>query len=274
MNILKNRQKMSARDLALIAVFAGFVAALGLTPKLTLPGTPVPVTLQSFGVMLTGALIGWRRAGLAMLLFVGLVALFPVLPGGRGGLSAFVSPLVGYLVGFILGAMVIGAIVEAGRSTPVALLRAIQVLSAAAAVPLALRAAGAITLPAFDEVNSVALILAVVVLVLCSVCAQVVIGRTQRSGSVSRKYTYALSALAVLVGGLITVYACGVVGMMIILNMSFMKALVVGAVPFVPGDLIKGVLVVLIAESVHRGYPALIGGQNRAVAEDKVPVSQ
>lgn len=274
MNIVKNRQKLSARDLALIAVFAGFVAALGLTPKLTLPGTPVPITLQSFGVMLTGALIGWRRAGLAMLLFVGLVALFPVLPGGRGGLSVFASPTVGYLVGFVVGAMVIGAIVEAGRATPVALLRTIQALSAAAAVPLALRAAGVISLPAFGEVDTVALMVVVAVLALCAVCAQVVIGRTQRSGEVSRRYTFALTALAVVVGGILTVYACGVVGMMIVLKVSFMKALVIGVVPYVPFDLVKAALVVLIAESVHRGYPALIGGQSRSVAGDSTPVSR
>ncbi len=98
-----------ARDLALIAIFAGIVAALGLVPPIALPVIPVPITAQTLGVMLAGAVLGGRRAFLALLLFVALVALgLPLLSGGRGGLGVFAGPSVGFLVGFPFAALVTG----------------------------------------------------------------------------------------------------------------------------------------------------------------------
>lgn len=100
---------MTARDTVLIAIFAALTAALGLLPPLPVPVIPVPVTAQSLGVMLAGLLLGPRRAALAMLTFLALVAIgLPLLAGGRGGLGVFAGPSVGYLVGWPLGAWVIG----------------------------------------------------------------------------------------------------------------------------------------------------------------------
>ncbi|MCW2809910.1 MAG: BioY family protein [Friedmanniella sp.] len=102
-----------ARDLALIAVFAGVVAALGLVPALAVPGFGVPITAQTLGVMLAGAVLGARRGFLSLLLFVGLVALgLPLLAGGRGGLGVFAGPSVGFLVGFPFAAFVTGWLSE------------------------------------------------------------------------------------------------------------------------------------------------------------------
>jgi biotin transport system substrate-specific component len=104
----------SSRDLALIAVFAGIVAALGLVPAVSVLGGSVPITAQSLGVMLAGAILGPRRGALALLLFLGLVALgLPLLAGGRGGLGVFGAPSVGYLVGFPVAAFAVGALTYA-----------------------------------------------------------------------------------------------------------------------------------------------------------------
>lgn len=98
-----------ARDLALIAVFAGVTAALGLIPPLYVPLSPAPITLQTFGVILAGTVLGGRRALLSQLLFIALVALgLPLLAGGRGGIGVFLGPTVGFLVGFVVCAGVIG----------------------------------------------------------------------------------------------------------------------------------------------------------------------
>lgn len=100
----------TGRDLAMIAVFAGIVAALGLVPAFYPFGGAVPITAQSLGVMLAGAILGPRRGALALLLFLGLVALgLPLLAGGRGGLGVLVGPSMGYLVGWVVGAFVVGA---------------------------------------------------------------------------------------------------------------------------------------------------------------------
>ncbi len=100
------------RNIALIAVFAALVAALGLLPPLML-ASGIPVTAQSLGVMLCGTVLGARRGGLAVLLFVALVALgLPLLSGGRGGLGVFASPTAGFVVGFPIAAFATGFVME------------------------------------------------------------------------------------------------------------------------------------------------------------------
>lgn len=98
-----------AHDLALIAVFAGVIAALGLVPGIFVPGFPAPITLQSMGVVLAGAVLGPRRGFLSVLLFLGLVAIgLPLLSGGRGGLGVFTTQYAGFLWAFPFAALVVG----------------------------------------------------------------------------------------------------------------------------------------------------------------------
>lgn len=102
--------RSTSRDLALIAVFAGIIAVLGLIPAMYPFGQAVPITAQSLGVMLCGAILGPKRGAGAVLLFLALVAIgLPLLAGGRGGLGVFASPTIGYLIGFPVAAWVIGA---------------------------------------------------------------------------------------------------------------------------------------------------------------------
>jgi len=91
------------------------VAALGLVPALYPFGTAVPITAQSLGVMLAGAILGGRRGALAMLVLLGLVAVgLPLLSGGRGGLGVFFGPSVGYLLGWPIAAFVVGWLTQKG----------------------------------------------------------------------------------------------------------------------------------------------------------------
>ena len=108
-----SRWSISAADAARIATFAALTAVLGMPGPLALFGNAVPITLQTLGVMLAGALLGAWRGALAMLTFLALVAAgLPLLSGGRGGPGVFVGPSAGYLVGFVVGAAVIGLIVQ------------------------------------------------------------------------------------------------------------------------------------------------------------------
>lgn len=105
--------RSSSRDLALIATFAGIVAALGVVPAFTPPGFTVPITAQTLGVMLAGSVLGARRGALSLLLFLALVAAgLPLLAGGRGGLGVFVGTSVGFLLAFPVAAWVTGWISE------------------------------------------------------------------------------------------------------------------------------------------------------------------
>lgn len=104
---------MTTRDLTLVALFAGFIAALGLTPPITLAFVPVPITLQTFGVMLAGLLIGPKRATLATMVVIVLVAAgIAVLPGGRTGVGVFSGPTVGFLVGWVPASFVTGTLAK------------------------------------------------------------------------------------------------------------------------------------------------------------------
>ena len=105
-----------AREVAQVAVFAALIAALGLPGTLYLAGNAVPLTLQTLGVMLAAAILGARNGFLAVLTFeVLMLAGLPLLAGGRGGPAPFVGPSAGYLYGFLLGALVIGALAERTR---------------------------------------------------------------------------------------------------------------------------------------------------------------
>lgn len=94
-----------------IAVFAAMIAAMGLIPPITLGVIPVPITLQTLGVMLAGALLGpWRGAMSSLVVVVLALAGLPLLAGGRGGLGVLLGPTGGYLLGWILGSLIIGAL--------------------------------------------------------------------------------------------------------------------------------------------------------------------
>ena len=103
---------LSTRDFVHIALFAAIIAVLGLLPKIHL-AAGVPITAQSLGVMLAGGVLGARKGGLSMLLFLILVvAGMPLLAGGRGGLGVLAGPSGGFLLAFPVGAVVTGYLVE------------------------------------------------------------------------------------------------------------------------------------------------------------------
>lgn len=106
-------RRLTSRDLALVAVFAGVMAALGLVPAVFVPGFPAPITLQSMGVVLAGAVLGARRGFLSVFLFLALVAIgLPLLAGGRGGLGVFTTPYAGFLWAFPFAALLVGRLTE------------------------------------------------------------------------------------------------------------------------------------------------------------------
>jgi biotin transport system substrate-specific component len=107
------RNRLSARDLALVASFAALIAVLGLPGSLHFFGNAVPITLQTLGVMLAGSILGWKRGALSVVVLLVLVAAgLPLLSGGRGGLAVFAGPSAGYLIGWVFGAAVIGWLVQ------------------------------------------------------------------------------------------------------------------------------------------------------------------
>ena len=102
----------AVRDAILVVSYAALVGLLAQV-VIPLPFTPVPITGQTFGVLLGGMTLGWRRAVAGMALYVGsgLVGL-PWFAGGTGGLAVVRAPSFGYLIGFVVAAAVVGRLAE------------------------------------------------------------------------------------------------------------------------------------------------------------------
>jgi len=111
-DVLLPRQRSLLLDAVLVVVFSAFVA---LTAQVSLPLLPVPLTLQTLGVLFTGAVLGSKRGTLALLLYVAEGAIgLPVFAGGLSGIGVLIGPTGGYLVGFIVAAGVVGLLAERG----------------------------------------------------------------------------------------------------------------------------------------------------------------
>jgi len=102
------------RDLLLITISALFVAALAQV-RIPLPFTPVPITGQTFAVLLVGAALGSKRGAASLVLYTFMGALgLPFFAGGASRLAYMTGPTLGYLVGFVAAAYVVGLLAERG----------------------------------------------------------------------------------------------------------------------------------------------------------------
>jgi len=100
---------VDAQSVAFVAVFTALLVAAAVVPGIPLGGAGVPITLQTLAVMLTGLVLGPIRGGLAVLLYLllGFVGL-PVFSRGQSGLQVLSGPTAGYLVSFVVAALVVG----------------------------------------------------------------------------------------------------------------------------------------------------------------------
>jgi biotin transport system substrate-specific component len=91
-----------------------FAAITAVTARITieLPFTPVPVTLQTLAVVLSGLVLGARGGAAAQLLYLGLIALGLPFDAYGLGVAAFFGPTAGYLIGFVPAAFVSGRLAE------------------------------------------------------------------------------------------------------------------------------------------------------------------
>jgi biotin transporter BioY len=103
------------RDAVLVV---GYAALTGLAAQLVvkLPFTPVPITGQTFAVLLGAAALGWRRglAGMVLYLVVGLTPWVPWFAEGKGGTGMLQAPSFGYILGFLAAAALVGWLAERG----------------------------------------------------------------------------------------------------------------------------------------------------------------
>ncbi|KSU59756.1 biotin transporter BioY [Gordonia hongkongensis] len=191
-----NRWSLSIGDLTQAAVFAALIAALGLPGTINIGTSGVPITFQSLGVILAGAVLGPRKGTLAVVIFMVLaIAGLPILSGGRNGLTALSSPTAGYFIGFLPAVIVIGVLTALMVST----------------------------------------------------------GGKTGSGKYRVLWGIGINAL----GGIVVLYACGVLGLLVRTDLTLWAAIATNG-SFIPGDIAKCVIAALVAAQVHRGRPGLI----------------
>lgn len=197
---------LTIADITQAAVFAALIAALGLPGTITVGTAGVPITFQTLGVMLAGAILGSKKGTLSVVIFMVLaIAGLPILSGGRNGLTALSSPTAGFFVGFLPGVIVIGV------------LTALMMWTRA------------------------------------------------RSQTVPR-YRVLPGIVINIIGGILVVYICGTIGLMIRADMTLWAAIAANGW-FILGDAIKAVVTALVAAQVHRGWPGLIGPLRRPTHE-------
>lgn len=184
------RRRSTSTDLALIAAFAALIAACAVVGGIPAGGGNVEITLQTFGVLLAGCVLGMTRGFLAVGLYLLLGAIgLPVFAGHSAGLSVFTGASAGYLISF----------------------------------PFAAALAGFLVQYVFPEHR-----------------------------------TRALWVFLAAMAGTVLNHVCGVVGMKIYFDVTWKQAFTFDA-PFWIGDIIKSLVVAVVAAEVHRAFPRLLG---------------
>jgi biotin transport system substrate-specific component len=112
-DILRPSEKSQALLYNIVLIFCGSIF-IALSAQISIGG-PVPFTMQTFAVLLIGALFGARLGSLSVGLYLleGLAG-WPVFSLGRGGIPVFSGPTGGYLIGFLAAAYVTGFLAQHG----------------------------------------------------------------------------------------------------------------------------------------------------------------
>jgi biotin transport system substrate-specific component len=104
------QSKSKIRDIVLIGMFAALTAVLSqiIVPLLF---SPVPINLATLSVFMAGGLLGASKGGMSQLIYVLLGAVgAPVFAGLHGGFGVIIGPTGGYIVGYVIAAILIGLI--------------------------------------------------------------------------------------------------------------------------------------------------------------------
>ena len=105
-------EKNKLKGMVFAALFAALTAAVAWF-KIPLPFTPVPITLQTLVVLLSGAMLGAYYGALSMIIYLSLGVIgLPVFAGGSSGIGVLFGPTGGYLFSYPIAAFVIGKMLE------------------------------------------------------------------------------------------------------------------------------------------------------------------
>ncbi|MGC9517671.1 MAG: biotin transporter BioY [Methanomicrobiales archaeon] len=108
-DVFKWRCEQSTINKVVLAMGMALLTGIMAQIVIPLPWTPVPITAQTFAVLLAGVLLGRYWGGLSQVIYVGIgIAGVPWFAGMTGGYGALIGASGGYLIGFILAALFLG----------------------------------------------------------------------------------------------------------------------------------------------------------------------
>lgn len=108
--------RVKAKDVAYISIYASLTAILAQV-SIYIPFTPIPITLQTLSVVLSGVLGGPIIGFLSQTTYLILIASgLPVAAGFKGGISVLIGPTAGFLYGFPLAALISGLLAGSSRN--------------------------------------------------------------------------------------------------------------------------------------------------------------
>ena len=195
--------RKTMKFIVLSAVLAGLIA-IGAWLRIELPLVPAPITMQTLFVLLAGVLLPplWAAAAVGLYLFAGLIGL-PVFAGGARGFAVVMGPTGGFLIGFLLAAVVVSLICGAfgkyfGR---------------------------------YKDVNADD-------------------GRSFRA--FFKRHAHQIGTPVALIAGTLTIYAVGYPWLVVVLEWDWIVGLAKGVLPFLPGDILKILVIALLTEPAKK----------------------
>ena len=112
-NLFKWRCEASLIYKIILALAMASLTGIAAQVRIPLPWTPVPISAQTFAVLLSGVLLGGWYGGLSQVFYIGAgIAGVPWFSGGGSGIGHISGPTGGYIVGFILAAFFVGYFID------------------------------------------------------------------------------------------------------------------------------------------------------------------
>ena len=108
---------MNTKTMIICAIFA---AVLCVFSVMTIPISPVPISMGIFGIMLTASILGAKKGSIAVIIYILLGAIgLPVFSGFKGGIQVLAGPTGGYIWSYIFMAIIIGLLTAKLATKPI-----------------------------------------------------------------------------------------------------------------------------------------------------------
>lgn len=104
------RFTMKLKNWILSSLFAALIAVCS---QISIPFSAIPINLGLLAVYISGSVLGWLYGGVSVLIYIALGAVgLPVFAGFKGGIGVLAGPTGGYILGYLFGAALCGALIQ------------------------------------------------------------------------------------------------------------------------------------------------------------------